>query len=214
MENVNNTIKFDSEDNKQKSPADILWEKAVNLSDGILPGLETYKNELFSTVQNMRSQLGIPSFKIEEAETDYWRVSDKVQILEEEISKILSTLSDFSEGKVNETKLREMLPQEEKDLEKLSKRKKAIIKEEDRLKEMGIDSREVAFEKHITSFGADSYRFTTGRHQKKVHGDLDVYSAADDFFYRSTDTHGGKVDHGKGRRDSYYTSGGKRVRKS
>ncbi len=190
-----------------------LENYAYTLIDEVQSPLVKLQTELFNQVEDMTSQkFGVPRFKFEETETDYWRVTDKVQSLEEKIKEITDTLDKFETGDANENDLKALLPQEEIEPEKISKRKQAIAREEERLQRLGIDLREIAFERHIANFGADGYRFTTGKHQKRVSGNMDTYSAEGVFYNRTIDTHGGKADYGK--RGNFYTSSsGKRIRK-
>lgn len=206
-----------SEVTESKTITELLWDRAIHLSDDTQAPLVSYQNELYKKVMAMRSDRGISKSILEDAETAYWRVTEKIQNLNDEVDKITKALNDFEAGAISEDRLRELLPQEEKveESEKLSKRKQAIKKERERLEHMGIDPREVEYEyeMHTINFGADSYRFTTGRHQKRIHGNIDPFSATGEFFYRTTDTHGGKVSSGK-RAGLYVTANGKRIRKS
>jgi|GEM_PF-3152644 len=196
-----------------KTTTQRLEEYVYTLIGEVQHPLIKLQGELYQKFENMHGQkFGVPKYLIEEAEENYWRVAEKVQDLEERINGMVDAIDRFENGEIPEEDLEEFLPQEEAEPEKISKRKQAIAREEERLKKLGIDPREVEFDIHVMGFGADPYRFSTGKHQKRVGGNMDLGGATVAFFDSTVDTHGGKVSYGK-RGNFYKSKSGKRIRK-
>lgn len=71
------------------------------------------------------------------------------------------------------------------------------MKERKFLEQQGLDSDESPSPLDI-DYSSQPMHLTTGRHARKVQN-VDPYDPEGDFFFRTSDTHGGKVGHGKQR---------------
>ena len=147
-------------------------------------------------------------------ESEYWGLTaaiEQTMVAEDTIENALLRLDGDD---ISEEELLRILPQESGDSTKISKRKQRILEEEERLasvvKSDLFDGMGIPIQ---SAFGSERTRLTTGRHQKSITGSLDPLSAEGEFFYRTADTHGGKVSHGKKGRTFYRSASGKRIRK-
>ena len=137
----------------------------------------------------------------------YREICEKLQDIGDKEEEITQALLGLDEGLIDEEALQRLAPPVQ-ETEQTSKRKKRIMEEKQRL---GIDPREAAWDIDV-EFCSNPTKLTTGRSQTRVTGNIDSFVAEGEFFYRTADTHGGKVQNGK-RRNYYTTTGGKRVRK-
>jgi len=138
----------------------------------------------------------------------YWSLSaalEKLTVLDTAIETGLLQLSD---GSLDKRSLGKILPPQ-KSGPMLSKRKRRILEERERLAKLNK-------EHFITDVAGvsipETRHLNTGRHATGIKGNFDTLGAADEFFYRTTDTHGGKVGYGKDGR-TLPSKSGKRIRK-
>ena len=197
----------------------LLWEQAGALSQLRTP-LSQYQTQLYTDVGTMRGRkLNLYEQEmLAQKEAEYWRIHGKVQDIVLQENQIVAALVALEEGTIAEAKLQEIAPPKEKETDHVSKRRRRMLEENERLKGLGIDPTEIAWDLY-QEFGFDVPRelaipqLTTGRHRTGIRGNFDPESASQEFFHATADTHGGKVGHGK--RGNYYrTTGGRKVRKA
>jgi hypothetical protein len=143
-------------------------------------------------------------------EDEYWRTQEKINEIKTEEDKLEKILADLDQGTITLADLEVLLPKQNEEEKHISKRKQKILEEKKRL---GIDPRQIMGEMY-GEFGNEKMHLTTGRHATGVKnlGLVDPLFAAAEFYYATTDTHGGKVAYGK-RGDTYVSVSGKRIRK-
>lgn len=143
-------------------------------------------------------------------EKRYWEIKAEIEKIIAEENKLEDVILRLTANSITENEITHMLPEQNEEQRALSKRKKRILEEKQRL---GIDPRGVMNEMY-GEFGSEKMHLTTGRHVHAVKnlGSVDPLFAAAEFYYRTTDSHGGKVDYGK-KSDSYVSPSGKRIRK-
>jgi len=213
-----------AEDSEQKGPLNsaqlrskyegLLWQRADDLSQLSAP-LTEHQNQLYQEVQTMRSRhLNLHERDVlAKKEDDYWRIQGKMQDLAKQEDEIVEALRGLENGTVDENRLRKIAPPPPEETTQLSKRKQKILEERMRL---GDDPREISWDIYrefgSREFGSNPTRLTTGRHQKRISGSFHPVTAEDVFYFRTADTHGGKVGHGK-KGGSYATPAGRRHRK-
>ncbi|MEK7117898.1 MAG: hypothetical protein AAB861_03955 [Patescibacteria group bacterium] len=145
-----------------------------------------------------------------EEEKEYWETKAEVKKIREQEDAIQKCLEDLDKNIVNSSELQTLLPTQTAEEKVVSKRKQRILEEK---KRFGLDPRSI-MDNMYAEFGMEKMHLTTGRHATGVKnlGSVDPLTAAAEFYYRTTDTHGGKVAYGK-RSASYVNSSGKRIRK-
>lgn len=186
----------------------LIWKKAEEL-DALKKEIQAHIAELEAKM-NSRDFRDLNLAEQEERGNDeqlYWQLQAELKSLEADENRLQRYLEDLDNGVVDEELFRAFLDQvqESQDATRLSGRKKHILEEKERL---GEDPRNIDAE---IGFGASPHSLTTGRGLKRVKtgGQDDPVSA---FYYYTADTHGGKVDHGKGG-DAYISKSGRRIRK-
>ncbi len=146
---------------------------------------------------------------LNEKEAEFWRIEGKLQEIIKFEDQVQQALQQIEEGTINESALKSIAPPIQKKTEQLSKRKARILEEQQRI---GLDSREIAYDMYAEFGYQPTTHLTTGRHQKRIKGNLNSLTAGNEFFHRTADTHGGKVNHGK-KSDYFTNASGKRIRK-
>jgi hypothetical protein len=191
----------------------LLWDKASDL-DSLKKGLQQRLAELDAEfTEKPTHSLNLHQRELRAAqENEYWRLKEKIDEISAEENRVQKVLEDIGNDRnVDLKELNTLIKQPTReDQTKLSKRKQRILEEKQR---SGIDPREINY--FIwREFGSDAMALTTGRHAKGVKnlGNVSPDQASNEFFYRTADTHGGKVDHGK-KGNMYVTKSGKRIRK-
>jgi len=189
-----------------------LWAKAEELSE-IRRGLAERMKELYAKING--GDVGGIGLQAEQLranlENEYWRLDAKVNDIKELEAKIEVMLEGLDLGEANSEEIGNFLaePEHEQEGEKLSRYKQRILEEKQRL---GIDPREIRADMY-DEFGSEKMHLTTGRNAgHRVKGTFNSTDAEKEFFSRTADTHGGKVEHGK-KGDTYISKSGKRIRK-
>lgn len=194
-----------------KELEDALWARAEEFST-VRQALEAKAKELEEIFEHEPIEsLNLHETQVRaEEEREYWETKSEINKIKEEENKLEQALVDLGAGVANIEEIKYLIPVQDEEENKLSKRKRAILEEKKRL---GIDPRQIMSEMY-GEFGTEKMRLTTGRHVKTVKnlGTVDPLFAASEFYYRTTDSHGGKVDYGK-RSASYVSKSGKRIRK-
>lgn len=209
MENLE-IPKNKGEKESNKYYENLLWQEAAEVSD-IRRGLEARHQELYERIQ-VAQKRGVNLHEDEllrKEEQEYWRIQEKLGDLKKQEAFIQELLEKLASGSIDVKELQRFLIKPEENKEELSKKKRRILEEKKRL---GIDPREILYDMY-GEFGSEKMHLTTGRHLKRVKlGNAFLEDAAGEFFYRTTDTHGGKVNYGK-RGPTYVSPSGKRIRK-
>lgn len=138
-------------------------------------------------------------------EAKYWRMQEQATQAGVTVREVEAAIELAQTGRLSEAEYHRLVDNPS-DQPALSKRKQAIKREEEFLKKVGIiddtntDSSYLpGFSDSLITDKTNPTRLTTGRHAKNIKTNADSYSAVDEFFYRTADTHGGKVGHGKQR---------------
>ena len=190
---------------------ELLWQRAQEFSiirQALQQGLDEL-DKLFS--ERPLDSLNLHEQEVRRGEEKkYWETKEKIDEIKSEEDKLEEVLINLSSGDINEEEIKSLIPHQDEEERQLSKRKKKILEEKQRL---GIDPRSIMSEMY-GEFGPEKMHLTTGRHAGEVKnlGNIDPLTAATEFYYRTTDTHGGKVGYGK-HSGSYVSPSGKRVRK-
>ncbi len=190
----------------------LLWAKAGELAV-VRKALATRKEELERIfTERPNEKLNLHELDARRGEEDeYFRINAKIQEIERQEKEIEDMLSDFDQGKLDALRIESLARGPDiSDERKLSKKRQRILEEKQRL---GMDPREIMADMY-REFGSEKMHLTTGRNLSRVRnlGQMTPEQAASEFFYRTTDTHGGKTEHGK-KGDTYISPGGKRIRK-
>lgn len=199
-----------------KSPEDLLWQGTEELSALRAPLVE-HQVRLYEEIERMRAkaQLNLHERDVLAAkEKEYWRVTRKIEEIAERETKIVEALEALETGTIDEAAIRELVPPPAQETEQMSKRRKAMQAEQERL---GMSAAEIAWHKYTTfgvrpTYGTQPNRLTTGHNLSRVHGDFRPDEAEAAFRLRTADTHGGKVQHGKDG-NTYVSPSGRRIRK-
>lgn len=195
----------------------LLWEEAAHLS-ATKEALQNRQQEIFRLLNQTNSIKDVQERR--KLEDEYWGIPDSLQAVQDKESEIQNSLLRITEGSISESELNSFFPPEKEEV-KLSKRKARMLEELQAIKKgaSGIIFNNSGFGytlgywESAGSF-AEPNRLTTGRHAKRLKGSFSTDSAAGEFFDRTADTHGGKVNYGKESRGQYYTSSsGRRIRK-
>jgi hypothetical protein len=188
----------------------LLWQRAGKLQS-LRNSLQDHQMKLYGQIEEMQNRhLNLyEQEQMGKKELEYWRIQEKMEDITNMEDEIVQAIESLEDGTASEEGLQEIAPPPVKETEELSKKKKRMQEEEERL---GISQAEIDWDLDV-AFGPNPTRLTTGRNRKRLKGSYNLDVAADEFFYQTTDTHGGKVKHGK-RGGSYVGSGGRRVRKS
>lgn len=198
----------------QKQYESLLWDEATKIFDAIVK-LQNSADLLYAELQVLRQQGSRAHnddvFRAKEKE--YWLIFEKINNLRVKENKLQSVLEKVAKGTATIEEIAEFVNIHENNTEPvISKRKRAIREEALRMAAMA-NSRYLA-DNFVTSAHkkTTTNHLTTGRHASAVKGNIRPEEAESVFTYKTTDTHGGKVSHGK-RPDSYTSRAGKRVRK-
>lgn len=188
------------------------WQRAEEFSV-IRQSLQKEADELYILFTDKPiTSLGLHKQDLRrEDEEKYWEIKGKIDEIKKQEDELEEIILKIEEGNVSKDEIEKVLPKQTEEEKHLSKRKRRILEEKRRL---GIDPREIMSEMY-GEFGSEKMHLTTGRHGNGVKnlGNTDPLSAAAHFFFATTDTHGGKVAHGK-KGGSYVSVSGKRIRKS
>lgn len=190
---------------------EIIWERAGEFS--------LLRNALQKRIEEMdilfeqkpSNTLNLYEIELRQGEEkEYWEIKGKIDEIKREEDKLENLLLSLSDGTATLEDVESLVPEEDSEQRKISKRKAAILREKQR---MGVDPINIIGDMYA-EFGKETMHLTTGRHARKIKnlGTMDPLSAAHEFYYRTTDTHGGKVSHGK-KSPSYVGASGRRIRK-
>jgi hypothetical protein len=184
-----------------------LWQKAEELMNIRIPLVERCQ-ELYDKLTTINNSPQVNLFQRDETDTKYRNTLEQIGIIQEQENLIQEALEKLEQSQIEEEELEKIVPHEQQDTEEISRRKRKRIEE---MEKLGVDPREIDYFMH-REFNSNPTKLTTGRHQKSIHGNLSTRDAEQEFYYRTTDTHGGKAPPGN-KGDSYTTASGKRVRK-
>lgn len=188
----------------------LLWQRAEELSE-LRTQLKEHQQDVYHQTSEMKSRsLNLHEHDVlNEKEAEFWRIERKLQEIVKFEDQVQQALQQLEEGTINEFTLKSITPLIPKKTEQISKRKARILEEQQRI---GLDPREIAYDMYAEFGYQPTTHLTTGRHQKHVKGNLNSLTAKEEFFHRTADTHGGKVNYGK--KNGYFTNAsGKRIRK-
>lgn len=188
----------------------LIWQEADEVSK-LRAGLEQLANELYQTIQGKQGKANLyEEEQLRKTESEYWRIQKKLESLKETEDNLQRVLIDISDGKIDLPTLKKMFVKQIEGEATVSKRKQRILEEKKRL---GFDPREIMSDMY-GEFGVEKMHLTTGRNLRRVNLGSGVSSldAGGEFYYRTSDTHGGKVAHGK-HGPTYVSPSGKRIRK-
>lgn len=196
----------------------MLWQRAEELSEerNRLSDESAYLYTDLEEKRRARSHADEESMKKEKR---YWELGERMREIEAEEAEIQNLLEKISENVVTENDLERI-----RMLTTLRRKKASPTKSEGKKKKetkitQSKSSQTEEFNALEDIFGNsgsvnDPNRLTTGRHAKRVKGNISVTDAEGEFFHRTADTHGGKVDYGKKKeKDTYVSRSGKRIRK-
>lgn len=193
---------------KKEEYEKLLWEKTELIHES-KQELKRESIAVFEEIRKMNSgNLNLHQMtELKKKEDRYWQIEKEIKMLEEEEIRIEGLLDDLQSGNIDESKIKELIKGlDTENKEHISKRKQRILEERARLGEDIID----------IDYGPGGRpqvaHPTTGRNLKSVKMNMDSFSAAGEFFYRTADTHGGKVDAGKDG-NQYASKSGKMIRK-
>ena len=209
-------MSMESRQQKQKTESlkityePLLWQRAEELS-ALRTQMKECQQDVYQQTSEMKSRLlNLHEHDVlNEKEAEFWRIEKKLQEIATLEDQVQQALQSLEEGTIGESALQSIAPHLPKETEQLSKRKARILEEQQRL---GLDPREVAYDMYAEFGYQPTTHLTTGRHQKRIKGNLNSLTAGDEFFHQTADTHGGKVSYGK--KSTYFTNAsGKRIRK-
>lgn len=211
-----------------------FWVKAGELSSR-REDCKNQQDELEKKISELKKKgLNLHTEQVVgEMERQYWRLGaiiDSIKTLEFQLEEGLEKLQKGSLT-YNDLDFFGLSLSEESE-GKLSKKKAAIRKDEERyrkiLKERGVSEEDLQLDPIFYSLSGDigpthvpggpnETRLTTGRNLRKIKSTANLqfnpFNAESEFYHRTADSHGGKVGHGK-KGDSYVSKGGKKIRKS
>jgi len=187
-----------------------LWHRADELME-MRASMTSRRDELYAEIQTMRAKALNLHEKdvVAQKETEYWRIHAKIEDIEKLENQLEAALEKLDAGQISQEELDKLIPQPQKQTPQLSKRKRRILEE---MQQLGLHPSEIAWGMY-GEFGSNPTRLTTGRHQTGIKANFDPMFGASEFFYRTADTHGGKVAHGKKGRNYFTSASGKRIRK-
>lgn len=189
--------------------SDLLWEKAADLAES-RKAITSVVNAIFEELGNKGKNMH-PRDKVDR-ENEYWQYMKQLDEVKKEEQALEDALVEVGSGTVLEEKLMELLDIPKKQTEeKLSKKKRKEREFYERLMndprmrdaiDLGIvpplrRSRWRGFGGY--SEAPQTTHLTTGRHATDVKnlGTVTPEQAEEEFYYKTADTHGGKVDYGK-----------------
>jgi len=190
---------------------DFLWKKAESLQQA-RTDLEKKINILETEIANMRSRrLNLHEQDIlGKKEDEYQILIPQLNQKKQEEEEIQKKLVDLEYGIMSAEIKNEIIHAVEGD-EIVSKRRQKIEEEQSRIqKELNITDERYAAQ-IARKGGRQGTHLTTGRHATDIKGNIDSASAAEEFYHRTADTHGGKVSYGKRSKKS---TSGRTIRKS
>src|SRR3989344_853209 len=190
---------------------DFLWKKAESLQQ-VRTDLEKKINILETEIASMRSRrLNLHEQNVlGKKEDEYQILTPQLNQKKQEEEEIQEKLIDLEYGMMSAKIKNEIIHAVEGD-EIVSKRRQKIEEEQSRIqKELNITDERYAAQ-IARKGGQQGTHLTTGRHATQIKGNIDSASAAEEFYHRTADTHGGKVSYGKRSKKS---TSGKTIRKS
>lgn len=202
---------------------DLLWQTVDELA-ALKKELEAHRNALYELIAtDYKRTLNLhEQEKLRASESEYTQLGITLQDILDKEKAIQEALLELESGTIDRAKLAPLLPHGEQDQRSISRRKQHILKERARQQNATPDPLSGhSFPGNVEhdvrgGYGANAGDVTTGRHRKRLNETLDPSSAADEFYWATADTHGGKVEYGKTRHagSSYYTTvGGRKIRK-
>ena len=196
---------------KIKKYEEALWQRAEEFSI-IRQALQQKVDEL-ERLFHERPLHTLNLYKQEvrgKEEREYQEIKDEIEKIIKEEKRLEEGLLNLASGILNKKEIESLIPSQDEEEVRISKRKRQILEDKRRL---GVDPRDIISEMY-GEFGAEKMHLTTGRHVRTVKnlGSIDSLDAAAKFYFQTTDTHGGKVAYGK-RSPSYISPSGKRIRK-
>lgn len=199
-------------DSKKEYYEKRLWDEAEHLEETRNALLERQKL-LYGKLNDSANP--IKDFDLRrKMEDEYWNISKSLEAVAQKENQIQSLLEQLNKGNIEESKLKGLFPYEDQtEKDRITKNKAHRLEQLRAIREgntgdFGYDD--------VPRRSGGSYlepnRLTTGRHATGVKNVGSSLDAEGEFFYRTADTHGGKVDYGKNG-VSYVSSSGRRVRK-
>jgi len=204
----------------------LLWERAGQLSKAKAE-IAAKRDPLYEAIQAMKRNANLHTQEIiREKENLYWQLQKELVAIQDEENRVQSALEKAEEGEIDEILFNNLKAAPSSDNQAhISKRKQKILEEAERLRKL---SKERSGDEDDSGWSAAIYaggalpltsnqhgradgRLRTGRHRRKVKN-IDPLNAQIEFYFQTTDTHGGKVDHGK-KGTSYTSKSGKKIRK-
>ena len=179
----------------------LLWQRAEEIS-GLRTTLKDIEETLFQEVESMkRRPLNLHEKDIlAEKEAAYWKASQERHRAEEEETRLEQALRDIANKVVNVQVLQTLVKIPTQEERRISKRKARILEERERLAKLEKERSNLIFDPLAVGEAQQVTHLTTGRHATGIKGSINPADAEREFYYRTTDTHGGKVGHGKKRR--------------
>ena len=197
-----------------------LWEEAEHLAE-TKAVLKKRQAELYDLLHKGNKSEDFN--KIRKLEDEYWGIPDSLTEVEEKEAQVQDLLLRLDEGSVDESELRNLFPDGNGEAEqvRLTKSKQRRLEQlkaiRDGISGVYFDSYGFGYDLGYWergNFGNEPNRLTTGRHATGIKGSFSPEDVASEFYYQTSDTHGGKVGHGKSRSGGHYvTKSGKRIRK-
>ena len=189
---------------------DFLWKKAESLQQARID-LEKKISILETEIANMRSRrLNLHEQDVlGKKEDEYQILTPQLNQKKQEEEEIQKKLIDLEYGMMSAEIKNEIIHAVKGD-DVISKRRQKIKEEQSRIqKELNIiDGRYAA--QIARKGGQQGTHLTTGRHATQIKGNIDTTKAEEEFYRKTTDTHGGKVAYGKRQRKD---AGGRTIRK-
>jgi hypothetical protein len=204
--------------------SEMLWDQAYQTAEEN-ESLKAQSEKAFGEVSILRESRNLfDQEKASNKESTYWELVGRLNNSKEHETKLLETLERIEEGTATEEEVLPLLPAEEdQPEEKLSKRKQAILREQDRLQRLGVLPRieylgvfdsEIGQDKNVLA-PTDVRRVASGHNRKRLAPSDRVYASdAEGRFIEATqDTHGGKARR-PGKNPRYFVkSDGRKIRK-
>ncbi len=205
-----------SSGNYQKNQREAeLWEVAAKISQQ-LTDLEARSVALYAEVEKLRSSGSIigADKDYNDKIKEYWTTMEEINLARAKENRLQTVIEKVSAATATDEDISEFLDDKKSNAEQpISKRRRAILKEADRMRRISGDRGYLDSDLITDSRGRETTRLTTGRNASAVKGvTITSESALGEFLHRTADTHGGKVGHGKNP-GSYTSASGKRVRK-
>ena len=153
-------------------------------------------------------------------EDEYQMLTPQLNQKKQEEEEIQKKLVDLEYGMMSAEIKDKIIKAIRENSDILSKKKQKIEEEKNRILNNMTGNRVIndrELKEQLSKIAAESAhkggqqgRLTTGRHATHISGNIDSANAAEEFYHKTTDTHGGKVGYGKRQRKD---AGGRTIRK-